>query len=251
MIFTSLFCGKTIRLALLVCGIACSCVANGQAAVDDFDFHFEEHDGFHALIYKGPKVGGPDATIQREEAGMDAVYSQASFGGNPIDIRFNPNASVVGPLSIQTNTDLTNLFALSSIDPTISMFFVDALDWCGSFNVNIVGCATTPGHQMVLESGFSSAVQTQINAHELGHNLGLFHEASPNLMEATIMGNTNLTGAQVATILTSPRVQGVAPGQFVSITAIRVVPEPTTFGLAILIGLACVQAGRRNGFRAC
>ena len=60
-------------------------------------------------------------------AGMDTVFSQAAFGGNTIDIRFNAiitlnNASL---LSIDSSLELTTLLSSVAVPAnTVSMYFV-------------------------------------------------------------------------------------------------------------------------------
>ena len=109
------------------------------------------------------------------------------------------------------------------------MFFIDTLDWCGFSSPSIVGCANRPGNDIVVESAFAAGGNgTELNAHELGHNLGLEHETFPNLMTSSINGNTTLTADQIATILASDLIQSDADGKFILITPIAVGSGSTT-----------------------
>ena len=53
--------------------------------------------------------------ITIDQAGMSAIFSQPSFDGTPIDIRFNPPRLIVDPelLVINTQTQLTALIDLA------------------------------------------------------------------------------------------------------------------------------------------
>ncbi len=187
-------------------------------------------------------------TVNTAEAGMDSIFSQGRFRrfegevivDFSIDIRFNPIQTIVrtGLVDITSETELTILFGLAPANsPTVNMFFVDALDYCSSLDVNIIGCANQPGNKLVVEN-IGAADQAELNAHELGHNLNLPH-TSPGLMtDRDVWGNTALTTEQVDIILTSPLVQGTAPGLYIDITPIRIisqleaVPLPATLLLA-------------------
>ena len=184
--------------------------------------------------------------ITNNEAGLDAIFSQSGFGASTIDTRFNASRSVANSslLSIDSDAEFDSLSSLSVFSPpnTINIFFVDAITFCGGSG-NFVGCASTPGNLIALQSSFASQARGAIGeAHEIGHNLGLDHVGSSgtNLMNPLISNNSSLDAAQISTILGSSLIQG-APGQrFLSITEIAIVasvPEPQTwmmFGLGLL-----------------
>jgi Gametolysin peptidase M11 len=122
------------------------------------------------------------ATVTIDEGGMNAVFSQPSFGDTPIGIRFNPVQEIVAPnlLIIDNLTELQALYALVPYPaPTVFAFFVDLIKVCttveeveaGDWN----GCAQLPGHALVLDSNSAELNPANLMAHELGHNLGLEH----------------------------------------------------------------------------
>jgi len=185
--------------------------------------------------------------ITTNESGMDLVFSQASFGKSPIDIRFNAplhfrNNALV---SIDTPAELIALFNLVANGPVgpqsgpINMFSVGQLNTCdGIVNPSIVGCAfAIPNNAFVVEAAFAAGgLGTALNSHELGHDLGLPHvdPSTANLMNPFLQSDTTLTEAQAATVLSSDLVRtDVLGGRFVSITPIEIsaVPEPTTLVL--------------------
>ena len=191
--------------------------------------------------------------VTTDEAGMDAIFSQSSFHvtdppfqNTPIDIRFNPAVVINNPslLNIDSDAKLQALFNLGPADPlTVDVFFVDEISFCaGVINIAAIGCGQQPGHQFALESlSASGSLGDDLLAHELGHNLNLPHvdNATPNLMNPSLLGETTLTPEQVSIMLASPLVQTDNGQRFISITPFAVVvPEPGTVtfvaGLAIL-----------------
>ena len=93
------------------------------------------------------------ANVVIDEAGMNALFSQASFGNTPISIRFNPAKQIVAPdlLVIDNLTELKALYDLATHPaPTVTAFFVDQLNVCGAAEVDVNGtwhgCAQLPGH---------------------------------------------------------------------------------------------------------
>ena len=189
------------------------------------------------------------ALISTNEVEMDAIFSQASFAGATIDIRFNSAETVRNPSlqSIDTEAELLDLLAQGpGSSPTVNLYFVDSLCWCGACNANIVGCATLPGRHAIVESATAAGpLGGVLNAHELGHNLGLGHTET-GLMSPTLGGDTTLTSAEVATILSSPLIQMDGGQRFVSITPVLVAaPEPSSWLLACIVAVGVCAAHRR------
>lgn len=199
------------------------------------------------------------ASIVIDQPGMDAIFSQSSFDGTPVSIRFNPPREIVAPqlLDIKDITDLQALFALAPDPaPTVDAFFVDILDACGSVEPTIsgafAGCAQLPGHIFVEASDFAEMTPAPLMGHELGHNLNLQHDLfSPtNLMAPFFPPGTELTEEQVASLLGSPLVQTDSTGQrFIQITPVAIVatPEPTTLLLlGVALGALLIMNKRRS-----
>ena len=206
------------------------------------------------------------AYVTINEAGMDAVYSQVSFGNTPVDIRIGATTTIVnaGLLDIDTPAKLNSLFGSHvGAQDVVNFYFVDTISECGGFNVNIIGCGETPGNDFVVESvwaanttipsGGNITYGVNLLAHELGHNLGLQHRNGTDLMNPFINGFQDLNAAEVATILASPLVHKDANGnRFITINpvlivarAINNVPEPSTLVL-MLSGLAIVGVRARK-----
>ncbi len=200
--------------------------------------------------------------ITIDAAGMNAIFSQASFGDTPISIRFNAPVEIVAPqlLVINTLADLQALYSLApNSAPTVDAFFVDQLNACaivestssGHYN----GCAQLPGNLMVEDSSVAALHAAELMGHELGHNLNLEHTTlglmTPNL---GFGDGFSLFDSQVATILQSPLVQTDSTGQrFIEITPIAIVdsPEPSTLLLvgAAVGALLIVKKKRAAGIR--
>lgn len=176
--------------------------------------------------------------ITIDEAGVNEIFSQESFGNTPVSIRFNPPQTIVAPqyLVINTLADLQGLYSLvPNPAPGVAVFFVDTINACGTVDVSAdgryFGCAQLPGNFQAVNSARAAQYPAKLFAHELGHNFGLEH-TSLGLMTAILdYGGTELSTDEVAAILNSPLVQIDANGQrFVQVTPIAIVgtPEPST-----------------------
>jgi hypothetical protein len=203
------------------------------------------------------------ASIVIDEAEMNAIFSQPSFDGTPVSIRFNPPEQIVAPelLVINNLTELQALFNLAPDPaPTVDAFFVDQLNVCGSVepkvNGAVAGCAQLPGHIFVEDLAAAELSPATLMGHELGHNLNLEHDFFDfiNLMSPLFPHGPNLTEEQVTTILQSPLVQTDSTGhRFIQITPIAIVaaPEPSTLLLlgAALGALLIIKPKKSTGIR--
>jgi len=206
-------------------------------------------------------AGVPEARaafVTTNETGLDGVYSQPSFGANTIDIRFMPTVTFSNGdlLNITTEAGIDALFAFNDgpASNIISMYFVDTLDFCSSFNASIVGCSTLGGNDIAVESVFAaSGSGTELLAHEIGHSLNLDHVTGNNLMAAAINGFTTLTEAQVAIIFGNPLnpiIQTDAFGRFVEIRPVLVTPLPPAGIMFVSAIVVLAGAYRRKKSRA-
>jgi hypothetical protein len=206
---------------------------------------------------------GEAGSVVIDEAGMNAIFSQSSFGDTPISIRFNPARTIVAPdlLVIDNLTELQALYALATDPaPTVVAFFVDQIDACGTVeeaNVSgaYYGCAQLPGRFMVLDSSAAELYPATLMGHELGHNLNLMHIPIGLMSFFLPHDPPDLFEDQVATILQSPLVQtDPTTGQrFIQITPIAIVgaPEPSTLLLlsAALGALLVSKTKKSTGIR--
>ncbi|MBN7818535.1 matrixin family metalloprotease [Bowmanella yangjiangensis] len=196
------------------------------------------------------------AYITIDETGMDAIFSQASFGNTPVDIRIGPSVQHVDASLLNMDTAgkwATLTGAHYGAANVVNFWFLDDLTWCGNINPGYVGCGETPGNDFVVESVFAdSGFNAELLAHELGHNLGLGHSSgATNLMDPFINGGTDLSAAEVATILASGLIQTDTAGRLfieiipVLIVAAAEVPVVPPL-LLMLIGLMMFPTLRRR-----
>ena len=194
------------------------------------------------------------AFVTTNEAALDAVFSQASFGNNTIDIRIGATTELVFPslLDVNLNAEVGQLFG-QHVGPAnvVNFYFIDTLSACGGqINVNFVGCGELPGNDFVVESAFAAGGNGgELLAHELGHNLGLGHRNGNNLMDPFINGFTDLNAAEVATILGSNLVQSDNNGLFILINPVLIVaaaiPEPSII-ILLLSSIALMGFNRKR-----
>ena len=183
---------------------------------------------------------GEAASVVIDEAGMNAIFSQPSFGDTPISIRFNAPRQIVAPelLVIDNIAELQALYNLATDPaPTVTAFFVDQINACDTVpdisggSGHYRGCAQLPGRFMVEDFHEAELEPAELMGHELGHATNLGH-SSLGLMTA-ILGfgdGFSLDEDQVKIILQSPLVQIDNTGQrFIQITPIAIItPEPST-----------------------
>ena len=194
------------------------------------------------------------AFITNQEGGMTGVFSQASFGSTPIDIRWGPSVTVVAPtlLDITTDAEVTQVFNLFGGSPTVNFYFIDTISACGgTIAPGIVGCGAFPGNDFVVESTFAAgAFGVELLSHELAHNLGVGHRSSSTaLMNPSLNGGTTLNASEVATILASGLIQSDQNGFFIDVQPVLIlasaVPIPSA-GLLLVGGLAGLLFMRRR-----
>ena len=208
-------------------------------------------------LLAGASVASAGYVTSFDQAVLDDIFSQTSFGGYDIDIRFNAPLSVVAPvvadLSSTEEFNGNNDFSLSWLagelqvpNFTVALFFVDTISFCGGPGSNIIGCGSRPGGLIALQSAAAAGNNgTVLFAHELGHNLGLTHlSVSGNLMHPTITGASALNETQVGSFLdltTGASLSSILRddgGQlYISVTPIAVlaaaVPEPQTWAMML------------------
>ncbi len=158
--------------------------AEGEADHDHSNGLFEVHAPVGAVT--APAASG---TVNTREAELDKIYGQQSvlnMLGERIDIRFNEAVLIEAPTlkTVSSLAQLDELFGLTAplyadgsiINRTVSLYFVDAIDYCGGYNKSVVGCGTVRGNQVAVESGYAAgSYGAELIAHELGHALGLYH----------------------------------------------------------------------------
>jgi hypothetical protein len=196
------------------------------------------------------------ATITLNEAGTETLLEETQ-GAETIDIDLRFNASVTinnaALLSIDSAAELAALWALAPVaSPTVTMFFVDSLNWCAGSQPSAVGCAVQGGTTLVLESAVAAGVNgAELAAHELGHTYGLPHLEDPtnNIMNCCDWGNTAWTEGQLTTINASALVQLDGSIQFTDITPVLITPEPGTLSLSLLglVGIGWRAGSPRRG----
>ncbi|MCW8831874.1 MAG: hypothetical protein OQK09_10060 [Colwellia sp.] len=171
------------------------------------------------------------AFITTQEAALDSIFSQTSFGNMPIDIRIGAATELVFPdlLDITTDAEVSTLFGMHVGLPTVvNFYFVDTIDACGGFNPAIVGCGELPGNDFVVESTFAAgAFGGELLAHELGHNLGLAHLNGNFLMNPFLNGFTDLSAGEVNIIRNSPLVQTDGQSFWIDINPVLIVARAT------------------------
>jgi len=184
--------------------------------------------------------------ITTNELALDSIFSQASFGGMPIDIRIGAASELIFPslLNITSDAEVNQLFNMHVGGPNVvNFYFIDTISACGGFIITgIVGCGEFPGNDFVVESSFAAGgFGGELLAHELGHNLGLDHRSGNFLMNGSLNNNTTLTSDEVSIIRNSSLVQNNGLDFWIDINPVLIlaaartpVPEPSTLVLLLL-----------------
>jgi PEP-CTERM motif len=194
--------------------------------------------------------------VTTNEAGVDAIYSQAGFDGNGVDIFFDVPLVLNRPdlLVLDSAAKLNALRdATTSLKrPTINMYFVDTITFCG-FDDSFSGCASLGGNFIAIDSGYARTNPNGANAvaHELGHSLGLDHFGGArdgnNLMNAVVSASSVLTAGQITTIMASTLLLTEPSGRkFVTVSPVAVIPEPSTAAMWLLGAAALAIAKRKS-----
>lgn len=199
-------------------------------------------------------VSNANAVTLVNEAGLDRIFSQESFGDTPVDIRLLPVKELVSLRfsSIDTAEEQEALWALKDNAPRLNLFYVDKIEL--GFGFRAAGTAEfTPTGPLDLQTfqqpgiwGNTITIDrnqrsgdglARLVAHEIGHTLGLYHVGErealfgggfvDNLMFPRAGPSERLFESQVATMLMSPFMQGDATsGFFVEVQQYNVVPAP-------------------------
>ena len=196
------------------------------------------------------------AFITTNEADLDAIFSQSSFGLMPIDIRIGLASELVLPdlLDITTDAEVNQLFDMhiGGIN-VVNFYFIDTISACGgSISSGIVGCGEFFGNDFVVESSFAAgSFGGELLAHELGHNLGLDHR-SGGLMNSSLNNSTTLNDTEVSNIRSSQLVQTDGQNFWIDINPVLIVasasiplpvPEPSTLVLLLLSFSLLLKSG--------
>lgn len=152
------------------------------------------------------------ASITLYETRLDEIFSQASFGASPIDIRFLEPVELVAPELLDIDSDAeyerlrftyTERFAAT----TIRMFFVDRIGFCGKPKRRGIGGCTNSTIVVLdaqkLRGKPDRHGVDELMAHELAHIfLGNGHSRGRNLMNPSMAnGRDELTPEQARRIV--------------------------------------------------
>jgi len=195
--------------------------------------------------------------ITTNEFALDTIFSQASFGNMPIDIRIGTASELIFPslLDITSDAEVNQLFNMHAGGlNVVNFYFIDTISACGGFIITgIVGCGEFFGNDFVVESSFAaSGFGGELLAHELGHNLGLDHLSGNFLMNGSLNNRTTLTTQEVSAIHRSSLVQTNGQNFWIDINPVLIVaaastplpvPEPSTLVLFLLSVSLLLKAG--------
>jgi hypothetical protein len=178
-------------------------------------------------------------------------YSNINSAAVQAAVKALPGTVVQGYFGNNVN-NIQNITLPNS--PTVDVFFVESITFCGTDMGGFDGCAfAIPNNSFAVDGGTAATANgTELEAHELGHDLGLVHcpdncGGNPNLMDASGYGSTTLTAAQATILLGSPLLQKNGPANFINLQAITFAPEPASLQM-LIFGMGLLLAARQ--FRA-
>ncbi len=169
--------------------------------------------------------------VTLHETEINDIFSQANFGSDTIEVRFNATQEVTDDdlVIIDSESEITDsssgLLSLSNAltsDLSIAMFYLDDILFCGGSSPSAVGCAArfTSSINGVFDNNYDSftffdstfvsgSLGAHTIAHELAHVFGLTHvpndtdtTARDNLLNPVVASDsvTTLTTDQINTI---------------------------------------------------
>ncbi len=191
-VFTRVFAALLRRLGVLACALALTGCITDISVARHPDVSLTDAEARQIFASFSKVVNKADSAADVACIGEVAGQSLPAFY-----VLDGPVQTYTGPAVINGSADFLALLQQPGYAKVVS-----AINWCGDFGPNIIGCAPIPGNTFVVVR-HTSALEGVLWAHEFGHSTGLVHRNDAGALMRSSLGvdHRNITLAECQSLI--------------------------------------------------